>query len=55
MLLREKNPKEYLDKYAVIVSSKGGEAIYRTPRERHEQKLDFNHIYIREYTDALLQ
>jgi len=53
--LRAVKPKEYLDKFAVIVSPKWWEAMYRTPRERHEQKIDFNHIHIREHTDALLQ
>lgn len=50
---RAMKPKEYLDSFAVIVSPKWGEAKYRPNQERHEGKIDYNHIHIRHYDEAL--
>lgn len=37
--LREHTPREYLDKYAVLVSPKWWEAYHRSTTERHEKRL----------------
>lgn len=50
--LRGKNPKEYLDKYAVLVSPKWWEA-YGRSRVKDKEPLDYTNIHIKHYEDAL--
>lgn len=53
--LRAHKSRKYLDDHAVIVSPKWGEAYYRNPTERHKTQIDYTHIHIKDYEDALLQ
>lgn len=53
-ILRSRKPREYLDKFTVLVSAKWGTAVFRSVQRRDKGKIDYQHIHIRQYDDALM-
>ena len=49
----KKKPRKYLDEYAVIVNPRHKEAYYRTENDRHENPIEYQHINIKQYDEAL--
>lgn len=54
VIMSKKTPKKYLDKCAVIVSPKWGEAYFRSYDQREdEEQIEYSDIHIKHYEDAL--
>ena len=52
--LRTNNPKEYLNKYAIIIIPKWSKAYFRWYQDR-KNSIDFGHINIRDYQNTINQ
>jgi len=55
LTMKIKEPKKYLEEFAVIISPKWWDAYYRGYKGgKNIKKIDYNHIHVRHYEDALL-